>query len=303
MGLKRFAIIAVAGALALTACGSDDGTGAKTGPTITVGGFDFTESSTLAEIYFQALQSKGYPVAKKLQVGSREIVEPALRTGDIDLVPEYLATLLEFENKGAGEATADVQATLTKLRERLPATVVALEPAPGQNRNEIVVVKATADEHSLTKISDLAAIDDTLVFGGPPECPQRPLCLQGLQGTYGLSFERFRPLDVGGPLTVAALEGGEVDVALLFTTNGAIAEKGFVILEDDKGLQGAENVLPVVRKEIVDAFGTELTALLDSISAKLTNAALQELNKATDIDKKDSDDVAGQWLRDNGLFG
>jgi osmoprotectant transport system substrate-binding protein len=118
-----------------------------------------------------------------------------------------------------------------------------------------------------------------LVFGGPPECPSRPLCLDGLENTYGLRFKEFRPLDAGGPLTVAALEGGEIDVGVLFTTSPAISVRRLVVLEDNRNLQPSENIVPVVRKEVAEAHGIEFTELVNSITKQLSTDPLRSLNQ------------------------
>jgi osmoprotectant transport system substrate-binding protein len=144
-----------------------------------------------------------------------------------------------------------------------------------------------------------ATIASTLVLGGPPECPQRPYCQVGLSKTYGLTFKSFKPLDAGGPLTVAALKSGAIQVGLLFTTSGAIAGNGWVLLNDDKKLQPADNVTPVLNNKIITAYGKTLTDLVNSVSAKITTAVLTDLNKQTDIDQKDSDAVAKAWLAAN----
>jgi osmoprotectant transport system substrate-binding protein len=150
-------------------------------------------------------------------------------------------------------------------------------------------------------VSDLQPVAGELVFGGPPECPERPLCLQGLEEVYGLQFAEFVPLDVAGPITIAALEGGEIDVALLFTTQGIIAANGWVSLEDDMGLNPAENVVPAIRSEVADAYGDELVALLDSYSEALNTEDLTEMNKRADLDQEDPALLAGEWLAANGF--
>jgi osmoprotectant transport system substrate-binding protein len=144
-------------------------------------------------------------------------------------------------------------------------------------------------------------IASQMVLGASPECPEREYCLIGLEQKYGLKFKQVKALDVGGPITVAALDDGSIDVGLIFTTDGIIKDKGWVLLEDDKVLQPADNVTPVIRNEIVDAYGDELTSLLDAVSAKLTTEELTELNRLTGIEKQDSDDVAKQWLDDNSF--
>jgi osmoprotectant transport system substrate-binding protein len=139
------------------------------------------------------------------------------------------------------------------------------------------------------------ALSTTLVLGGPPECPDRPFCLLGLQDVYGLEFKEFVPLDAGGPLTVQALTGGQIQVGLLFTSDPAIATNGFVLLEDDKQLQLADNLIPVVRKEIVDA-NPGVADVLNTVMSRLTQAELTNLNKAVTVDLKSSADVARDWI-------
>jgi osmoprotectant transport system substrate-binding protein len=139
------------------------------------------------------------------------------------------------------------------------------------------------------------ALSTTLVFGGPPECPNRPFCLKGLTDTYGLAFKEFVPLDAGGPLTVAALTGGQIQVGLLFTSDPAIAVNGFVLLQDDKQLQLADNLIPVVRKDALDA-NPDIATLLNGIMAKLTQAELTNLNKAVTVDARPAAEVAKEWI-------
>ncbi len=281
-----------------TTAGASEDTGGS-GEAITVGSTDFSEQLIVAEMYRGALEAAGIAAEAKYNLGSREIVEPALEEGDIDLYPEYVGTALEFLNGGAGEATSDTDETTTKLQAAFEEKdIKVLQPAEAQDKNAIVVTAETADELGVETISDLQEHAGDLVFGGPPECPERPLCLQGLEGTYGLDFKEFRSLDAGGPLTVAALEDGKIDVALMFSTQGIIADKGWVVLSDDKGLQPAENIVPVIRN---DAFTPEVEDVLNSVSAKLTTEEMTELNRRVDVDKEDPEDVATQWLEENGF--
>ena len=153
-----------------------------------------------------------------------------------------------------------------------------------------------------TPSGSTATVASKLVLGGPPECPKRPYCAVGLKNTYGLTFKSFKALDVGGPLTVAALDQNKIQVAVLFTTSGVIASKGWVLLKDDKKLQPADNVTPVLRNEITAAYGTAMADLVNAVSAKMTTEVLTGLNKQTDIDQKDPDDVAMAWLKSNNLI-
>lgn len=288
----------VALALVAAACGSGDDSDTE-GPTIVVGSTNFGEQEILGEIYAQALEDAGYPVETKFQLGTREVVNPALKSGEIDLMVEYTGTLLTFEG---GESSTDSDATHSDLVEVMEGQgITVLDYAPAQDKNGFVVTQATADELGVTKVSDLAEFNGALVLGGPPECPNREFCLIGLTGTYGLDFASFQPLDVGGPLTVAALDGGEVDVGLLFTSDGVIAAKGYVLLEDDQALQPAENIVPVMRTVVLDEYDSGLTDLLNEISAQITTAELSELNKRFGLDAEDADVLAREWLSDNGF--
>ncbi|TML81156.1 MAG: ABC transporter substrate-binding protein [Actinobacteria bacterium] len=296
---SRFAVLLTLMALIGAACSSKTKAPAASKPTITVGSANFAESITLADIYAQVLEAKGYKVVQKENVGSREIYEPALESGTLSFVPDYLNSMLEFL-KGTG--SADVQTDVTAIQPLLAAKgLTALDPAPAQDKNEFAVTKATADKYHLTKISDLAPVASKLVLGGPPECPTRPLCEKGLEDKYGLHFKSFKSLDTGGPLTVAALKNGKIDVGLLFTTDTSFITEGFVRLEDDKGLQGADNVVPIVRQNVVTAYGDSFKTLINSISAKLTTDEVLQLNKAVIVDKKDSKDVARAWLVKEGF--
>lgn len=293
---KRAVGAFLAVALVASACG---GTGGSTdGEPITVSSFNFNESVIVAEIYAQALERADYTVERSMNLGNREVVKPALESGEIDLVPEYVGTISSFLG---GSPTADSQASWEEakgLYEELGVTLLAFSPA--QDKNAYVVTAETASGNGLTTLSDLSAVAAEFRFGGPPECPEREFCLQGLETVYGLEFAEFVPLDAAGPITIAALEGGDVDIALLFSSQGVIAEKGWVVLEDDMGLQPAENLVPAIRQAVVDEYGEDLTNLLDEVSEKIEQEALIEMNKRADIDGEDPAVIAGEWLDENG---
>jgi osmoprotectant transport system substrate-binding protein len=236
-----------------------------------------------------------------LRVGSREVLKPAIESGEVDFVPEYVGSALEvgFEQEPTADTDETRDALITAFE---PKGVAVLEAAPAQDKNGIVVTAATADSLDLEKVSDLEGQSADLTFGGPPECPNRPRCLIGLQDVYGLEFAAFQALDVGGPLTVEALDGGAIDVALIFTTDGVIAARGFVLLEDDKGLQPAENIVPVIRQEILDAYGGDLENLINDVSSKITTEELTELNRRAGIDREDPNAIATDWLSENGFI-
>ena len=296
MRVPRVAIAFFVAALVASACG-----GASSGPkpTIKIGSFNFAESILLGELYAQALEANGYTIERKFNLGNRAIVFPALDKGDIDVVPEYLATVLRFVDKDA-KGSSDPKEAAKQLQDAVKAkNLTVLDFAQAVDENAFVVTKATAEKYKLKKTSDIAAnAQGQLVLGGPPECPTRPFCKLGLEGTYGIKLKDFKALDTGGPLTVAALEGNQIDLALLFSSNAIISIKGFVVLEDDKHLQLADNVAPLVRNAVAT---DDLKKILNAVSAKLTTDELIALNRASDIDKKDAKDVAKDWLKKQGI--
>jgi osmoprotectant transport system substrate-binding protein len=254
----------------------------------------------LANLYAKALDEAGYKTTVRANLGAREIVFPALEKGEIDLVPEYLGNALAYVAKDAAKPGDDVDATVTKLKDALtPKQLTLLTPSDATDGDIIAVTRATADKHKLGKISDLAAVAKDLTLGGPPECPTRITCGLGLDQVYGLKFKGFKALDTGGPITKAALEKGDVDVARLFSSDPAIKEKNFVVLDDDKFIQPAGNVAPVVRTEIVD---DDITAVLDKVSSTLTTDDLIDMNKRIDVDKEDPDKVAQEYLVEKGII-
>lgn len=296
---------AAAAALAvalLAACGPRTDQVAARTDAIVVGAFNFSESRVLAELYAETLRRAGEPAEVLDEVASREIMEPALEQGQIDFVPEYLGTALTFL-EGDEPPGGSIRSAHTALAEAFAGRGVHVAaPAPGQNRNEFVVTRAFAREHSLDSISDLARVDQDAIFGGPPECLARPLCMLGLEDVYGLSFEEFVNLDTGGPATVSALAGGEVQVALLFTTNPQIEQKRFVVLEDDRSLQPPENVVPVLREESAARLSAAALAAVDDVTRRLSDAALRRLNGLVEIGGLSPADAAASWLEHAGIL-
>jgi osmoprotectant transport system substrate-binding protein len=312
---RRFVLGAtlLAFATVLAACSKSGGGGTTSGGTssspsqsqqqkgtLTVGvSGAFAENQIVAEMYAQALENAGYTVTRQLDLQSREISEKALDSGQIDLKPEYLSSLLLFLDPN-GEASGDTdkvaQADTALLQ---PKGITVLDPSPAQDTNVFVANKETAQQDSLSKVSDLASVAGQLTLGGPPECPQRPFCIPGLKNTYGVTFKDFKPLDVGGPQTVAALKSNAVQVGLLFSTDPSIIANGFVPLEDDKHLQNAENITPVIR---TDKLNDEIKSLLNAVSAKLDTDTMTQLVGKVAIDKQDAATVAKDFLTQNGLL-
>jgi osmoprotectant transport system substrate-binding protein len=305
MSLRRALFGAfIAASVVVTACGtSGSGGGAK--PAVIVGSTNFYEQLTLGELYSQILEANGYTVTRKFNLGNREIVEPAIESGQIDIVAEYLATLLAFVDKDGkiAKPTTDPKETQTGLQKALdPKGLTVLDFAAATDQNGFVVTQATASAKNLKKLSDLVPVAGTMVLGGPPECPTRPFCALGLKNVYGITFKDFKPLDTGGPLTITALEGKQIDVGLLFTSDPSIVAKNFVLLDDDKHLQLADNIAPVVRNALLQKDDGTIKRLLNSISAKLTQGELNDMNKQVAVDKADSKVVAAAWLKKQGLI-
>lgn len=288
--------------LVLGACGSgeeeDGSNGTEAGEDkgqITVGDDSFAESQVVAEMYAAVLEDAGYEVDRQSSE-TREVRLPAMESGEIDVAPEYLATLLSVLDPES-ERVSDPEDALAELEPLVSDMGLALlEPSDAVDTNVFVVTPETAE--SYTTISDLAPDASELTLGGPAECPKRPYCIPGLEEVYGIEFGDFKPLEYG-PATVAALEAGEVDVALLFSTDGIINEKGLVVLEDDKNLQAADNITPLVTQEVLNE---EVQSLLNDVSATLTTENVTELNTRVSVDQEDPAEVAQEFLEEEGLL-
>ena len=261
-----------------------------------VASFDFSENLVLAELYAHALRAAGIPVQLIPNLGPREVVEPALEQGHVDFVVEYLGTALEYVDPG----NPAVHGALTQARRELdrvlrPRGLAVLGPAAAQDQNGFVVTVQTAARLSEPSLSALRPLAPSLVLGAPPECPDRPYCQRGLEQVYGLHFAGFEPMDTRSA-TATALETGEIDVGLLETTDARLADHRFVLLTDDRGLQPRENIVPLVRRELLAAYGSRLTDAVASVTAQLSTPVLVELNRRVEIDGQTPAMVAADWL-------
>ena len=268
---------------------------------VVVASFNFPESTLLAEIYARAIEATGIPVRRELNLGPRELVQPALLQGLVDVVPEYLGTATASLVPGEAATPGDAADRLKALAGALEGWGVrVLDLAPAQDQNGFAVTRATADRYHLSTIGDLAAVAGGLTLGGPPECPQRPYCLEGLERVYGLRFGSFVALDTEQQ-RATALADGVVDVAVLFTTDGRLAGQDLALLDDDRALQPPENVVPVVSSRAIDRFGPRLVDAVNAVSSQLTSNALLFLNWRVDVAGKDMASEAGGWLERQGL--
>ncbi|TMG70499.1 MAG: ABC transporter substrate-binding protein [Chloroflexi bacterium] len=291
--------VLVAALTVAVACGGNSPTTPAKG-TITIAGFKFSEGSVLAELYGQALQHDGYTVNFKLNLGSREVVGPAIKSKQVDLYIGYAATDLEYYNNAAGEASGDVTATTAKLNSRLqPLGLQALTPSAAVDQNAFAVTKATSDKYNLKKLSDVAAVGGQLVLGAGPECPQRPFCQPGLERVYGIHFKSFKALDTDGPLTRAALKNNDIQVGLVFSSDADLQSLGLVVLQDDKHLENADNVVPIVRTPVATS---EVKKVLNAVSAGLTTIDLVTLNSQVELQHMDPDVVTKTYLTQHNYF-
>jgi osmoprotectant transport system substrate-binding protein len=305
MSLRRrffpFAVsLGVVGLVAAGCGGSSDTEKAAGGTQIVVGSFGFTESETLAQIYGGALKNAGAEVTYKLKLGNREVVAPALESGAIDLVPEYVGNYLAYLDKTQtkGLPLADAVSKTKALATAKNLTIGEVSEAT--DGDVLAVTKDLANSKGLAKISDLSKLG-SFKLAGPTECETRETCLLGLKSTYSLGGVTFlsTAADAGGPITKTALTDGKAQVGRLFSSDPDLAKSGkFVVLEDDKSYQQAGNIIPVIRTgKATDA----LVKVLDKVSKALTNEKLLELNKKTDIDKEDPAKVAADFLVANKL--
>ena len=272
------------------------GGGASSG-SVVIGSANFPENELLAEVYALALQKKGVKATTKLNVGAREVYYPQVEKGAITIIPEYNGELLsvEVDKTSTAKTTAQVDAALAA---KLPSTLTVLNPAPAQDSDSITVTAATAAKDHLKTIADLKPYASSMVLGGPPEFKTRPDGVAGLKANYGLTFKSFDPLDESGPITLAALTGGKVQAADVFTTTPQIVTDKLVSLADPKFNFAAQNVVPLVYKP---ALTPTISATLNAVSAKLTTSALLQMDNAVITDKANYTTVAEGFLQSIGM--
>jgi len=296
----RAALVCVLLALGCVACVRSS-PGAEPEPRdpdrVRIASFDFPESQVVAELYARALRDAGIAVDVLSGLGTREVVAPALEQGQVDLVVDYTGSLLDYLGGSAAETHGPPEQVRAALLARLAGRgLTALASAPAEDVNAFAVRADFARQRQVSRLSDLRPLAGRLTFGGPPECPTRRYCLQGLEKTYGLRFAEFRPQPSRGA-TATALESGEIDVGLLETTSGQLGDRRLTLLVDDRSLQPRENLIPVVRLELVRKYGTRLTAPLDAVSTQLTTADLVRLNHIAAVNPVSPAEAVAAYLR------
>ncbi|MGO1165430.1 MAG: ABC transporter substrate-binding protein [Janibacter sp.] len=300
---RRAAVaLTMASALVLSACGggsdplaSDSGSeGGGGSGDVVVGSADFSESILLAHVYAGALEAEGIDATTKTGIGSREVYLKALKEGSVDVIPEYTGGLALYYDEDFAETDPDQ--TYDGLAKVLPEGMTVLEKSAAENKDSMVVTQETAKEDDLETVADLKAGAGDMTLGAPSEFKTRAQGIPGLKKTYGITFGDFRPLKPGQAIN-GALKNGQIDVANIFSTDPAIPENDFVVLEDTKNLFGSQNVVPLARTDAEDA----VADALDGVSEKLTTEKLQKMLERTDVDKEDPEKVAEDFLADEGL--
>jgi len=273
---------------------------------LVIGAYGFAESQILGELYAGVLRKAGQDVTI-VTVGTRESMGPKLRSGKVQIVPEYIGSLAEYLNQRANGPTAvpvasNSLATTTRKARALAKAVglSLLTPARAQNVNAFAVRSSFANENGISSLTDLArwSQSNDLRLAGPPECPERPFCQAGLERVYGLRVAQFVETDAGGPLTRQALTTGAADVGVIFSTDGSVVDLGLTVLADDLRLQNVDNLVPVM---LANARTPAVVKALNRLSAALTTEDLVLLNKAVDLDRRSPKRVAAAYLAAKGL--
>ena len=270
---------------------------------ITVGSKNFTEEYILGEIYAQGLEAAGYDVKTKLNLGSETIAKKAIQDGQISGYPEYTSTALgTFFQVPADKIPSEPQQAYADAKAHLAKEgLVAYPPTPFADSNAVGTLTSTADKLGLKTISDLKGESQNMVLAGSPECRERIDCLVGLEQNYGLQFKQFKPVDIGLRYTV--LDKGDADLSIVFTSDAVLANSNkYTILEDNKGLIPAGNVIFIASKKVADEAGPDFGATIQQVQGNLTLPVIQELNSRVDIDKEQPAKVAHDYLVQSGYI-
>jgi osmoprotectant transport system substrate-binding protein len=302
--MRKFRTLALGASLLVLFGACSTGGGSK--PTLKIGSDGFDEARVMAEVYAQVLEKAGYTVDRAgIGLGTRDVTNAALFSGQIDLKPEYIGSGLA---KQGGTPSSNPTTNQTALQAKLTGQgggITVLGFTPGQDTNALVVRKETADQYSLAKWSDLTAVADKLKWGLATDCPTSPVCSGALKDSYGIDTKSIDVtlLDACSSAMDDALTNKTIDVAELCSTGPEIITNGWVRLEDDKTTQPADAIAPIVRNDfLAKTDKVAFSKLLDDVSAKIDTATLAELYKEVSVDKKDIKDVARAWLQANGFL-
>ena len=311
-------IAALVLALTVAACGDDDdettsedgGESASSaieanpdneGIELTVGSKNFDEQFILGEIYAQALEAAGYTIEKELNLGSEQVALKALQEGEVDGYPEYTSTALtSFFGFAPEDVPGDAQQAYEDSQDEFANEgLTAFPPTPFTSANAVGLLTETADELGVATISDLEGVSEDLTLAGSPECRERVDCLAGLEDNYGLSFDRFTPVDI--ELRYEVLDKGDADLSILFTTDGQLASsEDYTLLEDDQELLPSGNVLFVASADAVERAGPDMQETIETVQESLSLEVMQELNSRVSIDREQPEEVAADYLAEAG---
>jgi osmoprotectant transport system substrate-binding protein len=288
-----FGVAIVLGGIAATAASAKP----QATPTVIVGNKNFTEEFILGQLYGQALQAAGFKVKYAGSLGSSELADTAIKTGKINLLPEYTGVIvLDLAKEKSPKTAAGTYAAAKKFEETRGLTL--LKPTPFYDADTVSVLKATAQKYGLKAIGDLKKLG-SFSYAGYPECDKRITCLLGLKQIYGLTNVKF--VQIGSISVETLLDQHNATAGDIFSTEPALASGKYVPLTDTKHIFGFQNVAPVVSQKLVSAGGAKFTKTVNAVSAKLTIPAMIAMNKAVAVDKKTPAAVASAFLKANGL--
>ena len=321
MRIRRMLALGASSLVLISACSTGGGSSSPTStapggsgsaatptaapPTIKIGSDGFYEAKIMAEIYAQALEAHGYTVDRAgIGLGARKVTAAALESGQIDLKPEYIGSGLAYYEPGkqSGDPAAN-EAALQQVLATKGGGITVLDYTPAVDTNAFVVRAETAQQYSLTTLSSIAPVQDQLKWGWATDCATNPVCAAALKSAYGIAPKNVTPLNACDTPMAQALLAKTIDVAELCSTQPDIAKNGWVVLQDDKHTQPADDIAPLVRDDYLaklsDKAGFE--AILNAVSAKMTTVMLTQLNAEFVFDKKDIAAIASGWLKANGL--
>lgn len=310
-------VLTAAIGLALAGCGDDNDSASSDVPSpskvpdrgkVTVVQAGFTENNILAQAYAALLEKYGYSVTVKT-VPNRETYSPELAKGSVDIAPDYLASAANYYNAektgklDVSVATSDVAETLATLKTYTdPLGLTVLKPSTATDQNAFAVTEDYATTNDLESLSDLGESGQAVVLASTQECPSRPLCGVALERTYGIDVTKNLPFAFGSPAAKKQVTDGKAQLVLVATTDATLADDGLVVLEDDKKVQPAENLVPIIGKGSPLADDAEVVDALNKFSEGLTTAELAALNAQVDVERRKASAVAEEYLTTKGLI-
>lgn len=298
---------AAAASIPLAACGANQnplgpatsstpGAGGGGGGAVVVGSANFTESMVIAELYAQAMKAQGVDASTRPGIGSREVYLRALRDGSVHVVPEYGGNLLQYVDAENPAATPEEIAAA--LAETVGPDLAVLNVAQAANQDVYCVTRAYSEEQGLASLADLTKVDQDAILGGPAELKDRPYGPPGLESIYRVTFKEFRTYDALA-VKVRDLTSNTVQVATFFTTDAAIGDNDLVMLADPEVMILPQPVIPLVRADVQQ--NAAAVDAMNAVQAQLRTEDLTAMNKQVDVERRNPDEAAGEWLKEKGL--